>query len=60
MEPNKSPATSTVQTIPEQKEEAMWFAYQELVEKHKELIQFTKSIGVYDLYEPRTQHVTTH
>jgi hypothetical protein len=60
MERQAVPATSIAPTIPEQQEESIWFAYQELAAKHKELIQFTKSIGVYDLFEPRQQYITTH
>lgn len=56
----KVPATSIAPTIPEQKEEAIWFAYYELLGKHKDLINFAKAIGVYDLYAPQTQHITTH
>ena len=60
MEQSEVPATSIAPTIPKQQEEAIWIAYHELIEKHNELIQFTKSIGVYDLYEPRKQYITTH
>lgn len=60
MEQSKNPATSVAPTIPEQKEEAMWFAYNDLLAKHKELILFTKTIGVYDMFEPFTQNITNH
>jgi hypothetical protein len=59
MEPNEVPATPIAPTIPKRQEEALWFAYQELLENHKELIHFAKAIGVYDLYEPK-QYFTTH
>ena len=57
---NEIPATSTAPTIPEQKEQALWFAYQELLEKHKDALNFMKAIGVYDLYEPKKIYTTIH
>ena len=60
MAPNEKPASNIASTIPEEKETAIWFAYQELLEKHKDLITFAKMYGIYDLYEPKPQHFTTH
>lgn len=60
MEQNSIPPASIAQIVPKEKEEDLWFAYQELMVKHKELINFTKAIGVYDLYEPRQTYNTIH
>jgi len=56
----KIPATSIAPMISEENEDAIWFSYLELVEKHKELIEFAKSIGVHALYAPRQKDTTTH
>lgn len=60
MEQNSIPPASIAPVVPKEAEEDLYFAYQELLVKHKELINFTKAIGVYDLYEPRQQYTTTH
>jgi len=60
MEPDEVPATPVRPTLSPQREEALWWAYMELATKHKEALNFMKAIGVYDLYEPQTQHITTH
>jgi len=60
LEKAEIPATSTGSPISTQQEEALWFAYLDILEKHKELITFAKSVGVYEFYEPRQQYYTTH